>query len=220
MTIAAGTPADIARIQRRTVLVLSAGQVLGGLAAGTTISLGALLAAAVSGDDALSGLATAALTLGSAAVAVPLAALARRRGRRISLTTGMLMALVGVFVVIGGAATSVFPVLLLGFLLVGSGTAVNLQSRFAAADLATDRTRGRDLSLVVWATTIGAVLGPNLVGPSRRSRCISGCCDPILWCSPTASGARRGAEEPPPSRTTIDPASRCSRSSRSRRATA
>ncbi|PZU36732.1 MAG: MFS transporter [Microbacterium sp.] len=167
MTIAAGAPADIARIQRRTVLVLSAGQVLGGLAAGTTISLGALLAAAVSGDDALSGLATAALTLGSAAVAVPLAALARRRGRRISLTTGMLMALAGVFVVIGGAATSLFPVLLLGFLLVGSGTAVNLQSRFAAADLATDRTRGRDLSLVVWATTIGAVLGPNLVGPGE-----------------------------------------------------
>jgi MFS family permease len=167
MTIAAGAPADIARIQRRTVLVLSAGQVLGGLAAGTTISLGALLAAAVSGDDALSGLATAALTLGSAAVAVPLAALARRRGRRISLTTGMLMALAGVFVVIGGAATSFFPMLLLGFLLVGSGTAVNLQSRFAAADLATDRTRGRDLSLVVWATTIGAVLGPNLVGPGE-----------------------------------------------------
>ena len=160
-------PTDIAAVQRRTVLVLAAGQVLGGLALGATISLGALLAADVSGDDALSGLATASLTLGSAALAVPLAALARRRGRRISLSSGMLLALVGVAVVIGAASVRLFPLLLAGFVLVGAGTAANLQSRFAASDLATDSTRGRDLSLVVWATTIGAVLGPNLVGPGE-----------------------------------------------------
>ena len=160
-------PTDIAAVQRRTVLVLAAGQVLGGLALGATISLGALLAADVSGDDALSGLATASLTLGSAALAVPLAALARRRGRRISLSSGMLLALVGVAVVIGAASVRLFPLLPAGFVLVGAGTAANLQSRFAASDLATDSTRGRDLSLVVWATTIGAVLGPNLVGPGE-----------------------------------------------------
>lgn len=167
MTADAGEGAAIRAVQRRTVLVLSLGQVLGGLAAGTTISLGALLAAGVSGDDGLSGLAVAALTLGSAALAVPLASLARTRGRRISLASGMLLALAGVGVVVGAAALDAFPLLLAGFLLVGAGMAVNLQSRFAAADLATDRTRGRDLSLVVWATTIGAVLGPNLVGPGE-----------------------------------------------------
>ena len=165
--VPAQIPTDIAAVQRRTVLVLASGQVLGGLALGATISLGALLAADVSGDDALSGLATASLTLGSAALAVPMAALARRRGRRISLSTGMLIALGGVSVVILAAGLRMFPLLLLGFVLVGSGTAANLQSRFAAADLATDATRGRDLSLVVWATTIGAVLGPNLVGPGE-----------------------------------------------------
>ncbi|MDX2375645.1 MFS transporter [Microbacterium sp. LRZ72] len=164
---AGALPADVSAVQRRTVLVLASGQVLGGLALGATISLGALLAADISGDDALSGLATASLTLGSAALAVPLAALARRRGRRISLSSGMLIALLGVAVVIAAASVRVFPLLLVGFVLVGSGTAANLQSRFAAADLATDATRGRDLSLVVWATTIGAVLGPNLVGPGE-----------------------------------------------------
>ncbi len=170
MSSAAARPAhapDIAAIQRRTVLVLASGQVLGGLALGATISLGALLAADISGDDSLSGLATASLTLGSAALAVPMAALARRRGRRISLSTGMLIALGGVFVVIAAASLRMFPLLLVGFVLIGSGTAANLQSRFAASDLATDATRGRDLSLVVWATTIGAVLGPNLVGPGE-----------------------------------------------------
>src|SRR3546814_14225915 len=60
-----------------------------------------------------------------------------------------------------------FPLLLVAFALVGAGQAANLQSRFAATDLATDATRGRALSLVVWATTIGVVLGPNLVGPGE-----------------------------------------------------
>ncbi|ALJ20057.1 MFS transporter [Microbacterium sp. No. 7] len=157
----------LARVQRRTVAVLSAGQVLGGVAFGATISLGAVLAADVSGDDALSGFATAFVTLGTAAVAVPLATLARRRGRRIGLAIGMVIALLGVGVVVLGAAVRVFPLLIAGFALIGAGQAANLQSRFAAADLATDASRGRDLSVVVWATTIGAVLGPNLVGPGE-----------------------------------------------------
>jgi predicted MFS family arabinose efflux permease len=44
-------------------------------------------------------------------------------------------------------------------------TATNLQSRYAATDLALPARRGRDLSTVVWATVIGSVLGPNLSGP-------------------------------------------------------
>lgn len=157
----------LARLRRRTVGVLASGQILGGIAFGATISLGAVLAADISGDEAFSGLATALVTLGTAALAVPLAALARRRGRRIALAGGMLIALVGVAVVILAAGVRVFPLLLAGFALVGAGQAANLQSRFAAVDLATAATRGRDLSLVVWATTIGAVLGPNLVGPGE-----------------------------------------------------
>ncbi|MFE1644842.1 MFS transporter [Microbacterium sp. P01] len=160
-------PAELQRIQRRTVGVLSAGQVLGGLAFGATISLGAVLARELSGQDALSGLATAAITLGTAIFAVPLARLARLHGRRRALTLGMLVALAGVVVVLGAVSIDSFPLLLVGFGLIGSGQAANLQSRFAAADLATDATRGRDLSLVVWATTVGAVLGPNLVGPGE-----------------------------------------------------
>ncbi|WP_292830818.1 MFS transporter [Microbacterium sp.] len=157
----------LARIRRRTVGVLALGQVLGGVAFGATISLGAVLAADISGDEAFSGLATAFVTLGTAAVAVPLATQARRRGRRIALAIGMLIALLGVGVVIVAVGIRLFPLLLAGFALIGAGQAANLQSRFAAVDLATTASRGRDLSLVVWATTIGAVLGPNLVGPGE-----------------------------------------------------
>lgn len=161
------TAVDLARIQRRTVGVLSLGQVLGGIAFGATLSLGAVLAADIAGDEAYSGLAAASVTFGTAAIAVPLAALARRFGRRVALTTGMATALVGVVLVVTAIGLRSFPLLLASFLLIGGGQAANLQTRFAAADLASDATRGRDLSIVVWATTIGAVLGPNLTGPGE-----------------------------------------------------
>ena len=168
LTPATGVTAEeVAGVQRRTVWVLSLGQVLGGLAFGATLSLGAVLAAELSGEDAFSGLAAAAVTFGTALTAVPLAAIARRRGRRLSLTTGMAVALVGVGLVIVAVSLRAFPLLLVGFLIIGAGQAANLQSRFAAADLATDASRGRDLSIVVWATTVGAVLGPNLTGPGE-----------------------------------------------------
>lgn len=158
-----GAP-QLARIQRRTVATLAGGQVLGGIGFGATVSLGALLAADVSGADEFSGLAVASSTLGSALLAIPLARAAQRRGRRVALTLGMALALVGVIVVIAAAGVRSFPLVLVGFALTGVGQTVNLQSRFAATDLAADATRGRDLSLVVWATTIGSVSGPNLLG--------------------------------------------------------
>lgn len=163
----ATTVVDQTSVQRRTVLVLSIGQVLGGIAFGATVSLGALLAADLSGDDALSGLATASVTLGAALCAIPLARLASRVGRRRALTLGNLFALIGIGVVILAAALRIFPLLLVGILMIGAGNAGNLQSRFAATDLASPKHRGRDLSVVVWATTIGGVSGPLLLGPGE-----------------------------------------------------
>jgi len=157
----------IAAIQRRTVRVLAAGQVLGGIAFGATVSLGALLAADISGEESLSGLATASVTLGASLCAIPLARLAARHGRRRALTLGNLFALVGIAVVLVAAALRVFPLLLLGVVLIGAGNAGNLQSRFAATDLSGTGRRGRDLGTVVWATTVGGVLGPLMLTPGE-----------------------------------------------------
>jgi MFS family permease len=167
-TVAAATSAEsVAALQRRTVRVLAGGQVLGGIAFGATVSLGALLAADLSGQDALSGLATASVTLGASLCAIPLARLAARRGRRFALTLGNLFALVGIAVVLIAVAARAFPLLLAGVVLIGAGNAGNLQSRFAATDLATAARRGRDLGTVVWATTIGGVLGPLMLTPGE-----------------------------------------------------
>ncbi len=158
---------DVLRVQRRTVAVLAAGQVLGGVAFGATVSLGALLAADLSGQESLSGLATASVTLGAALCAIPLARLAAARGRRRALTLGNLFALIGIAVVVTAASLRVFPLLLLGVILIGAGNAGNLQSRFAATDLSDTSRRGRDLGTVVWATTVGGVVGPLMLTPGE-----------------------------------------------------
>ena len=155
------------RLQRKVLIVLATGQVMGGLGVGATLALGALLVAEVSGSSALSGLAATMNTLGAAILAIPLARLAQRRGRRISLTTGALVAILGAAVIITAAVLGSLPLLLIGMGLQGAGMALNLQSRFAATDLALQKTRARDLSLIVWSTTIGSVVGPNLFEPSE-----------------------------------------------------
>lgn len=155
------------RLQRKVLIVLATGQIMGGLGVGATLALGALLVAEVSGSSALSGLAATMNTLGAAILAIPLARLAQRRGRRISLTTGALVAILGASVIITAAVLGSFPLLLVGMGLQGAGLALNLQSRFAATDLALPTTRARDLSLIVWSTTVGSVIGPNLFEPSE-----------------------------------------------------
>ncbi len=152
-------------VQRRIVRVLVIGQVLAGLGQGATGSLGAVLATDVSGSEAWAGSVATASTLGAAAIAIPLARLAAARGRRISLATGALIAAAGSTTTLAAVGLHLFPLLLLGFAMLGVGAAVSLQARFAATDVADPGKRGRDLSIVVWSTTVGAVVGPNLFGP-------------------------------------------------------
>jgi len=159
------SPEFVRLVRIRTRRVLITGQVLAGLGMGSTLSVGAILASHVSGSAAFSGMAATMSTLGAATAAIPLAMLANKRGRSLALATGASAAALGAFLCILAAEFQSFAVLLVGLAFVGVGTAVNLQSRFAATDLSEPTTRGRDLSLVVWATTVGAVAGPNLIGP-------------------------------------------------------
>jgi MFS family permease len=158
---------DLVAVQRRAVRVLVTGQVLGGVAIGATLAIGAVLAAEISGSDAWAGAAATLSTLGAAAASIPLARLAARSGRRPALATGVLVSAAGCVVTVAAAGIRSFPLLLLGFAMLGVGVSVSLQSRFAATDIASSERRGRDLSIVVWSTTVGAVLGPNLFGPGE-----------------------------------------------------
>lgn len=156
---------DVAQIQRRSLAVLGGGVAFAGLGITVGITVGGLLAREVAGTDTAAGLGQTAGVLGAAVLAVPLAAISDRGGRRAGLATGFAVAVVGALVAVLAAQLSSLALLLAGLFLFGASTACGLQARYAAADLAAPERRGRDLSLVVWATTLGSVVGPLLAGP-------------------------------------------------------
>ncbi|MGY1810539.1 MFS transporter [Blastococcus sp. SYSU D00669] len=156
---------DTLAVQRRTVGVLSGAVALAGLGVTVGITVGGLLARDVAGTDSAAGLGQTAGVLGAAVIAVPLARLSDRSGRRTGLAAGYGVAVLGAVLTVVAAALSSLALLLVGLFAFGAATACGLQARYAAADLAAPERRGRDLSLVVWATTVGSVLGPNLAGP-------------------------------------------------------
>lgn len=153
-----------AELQRTTLRVLVASNVLGGVAVASGFAVAGLLAENISGSTSMAGLVATSTTLGAAILAVPLARLARSRGRRVSLTVGYLLATIGAVLSIVAAQVNSLALLLVAGCLFGSGSASNLQSRYAATDSADPTRVARSLSLVVWATTIGVVVGPNLTG--------------------------------------------------------
>lgn len=158
--------AQVESVQRRTVASLVISQALGGVGVSTGIAVSALLAEDILGSPDLAGLASTTQVLGAAAAAYLIATLSNRHGRRRGLAVGYVLGGVGALLAVLAATVSSFPLLLGAAALVGSATAAGSQSRFAATDLAVAGTSARALSTVVWATTIGAVLGPNLVGPA------------------------------------------------------
>ena len=153
-------------LQRRTIKVLATTQVLSGVGVAGTVATGSLLVASISNSETLAGLAQTSSVLGAAAMAIPLSKLTQRGGRRLGLSIGYFIGFIGaLFAIFGGSQRDLIP-MLIGTFLVGAASASGYQARFAAIDLAQDEHRSKQLSYVVWGSTVGAVAGPNLMGPS------------------------------------------------------
>lgn len=157
---------DLRAVQRRTVRVLVVVQAVGAVGITIGIATASLLARDLSGSEAMSGLAQTAQVLGAAVISFLLAGLMGRRGRRLGLLTGYVLGSTGAVLAVAAGVVSSMALLLLGAVLLGAATSANNAARYAATDLAGEHDRARSLSLVVWATTIGAVAGPNLSGPA------------------------------------------------------
>ncbi|MCX4761174.1 MFS transporter [Streptomyces sp. NBC_01275] len=185
-TVAPVGAESLPALRRRTTAVLVTSQILGGLGVATGIALASVLARQVSGTEALSGLAPTATVTGTAVLSMPMAALMTARGRRPGLVLAYLVGALGAGVVVVAARIGSFPLLLGGMAAFGAASSANLQARFAAADLAEPQRRARAISHVVWATTLGAVVGPNIAAPAGRS--VSGLgipatAGPFLWAA-------------------------------------
>lgn len=155
---------DLARLQKRTLAVLVVAQVCSGAGLAAGITVGALLAQDMLDSTAWSGLPSALFTFGSAGAALVVGRLSQRFGRRPGLAVGYATGAVGSLGIVAAAVLDNVVLLFVALLVYGSGTATNLQARYAGADLARPDHRARAISTVLVATTLGAVAGPNLVG--------------------------------------------------------
>jgi MFS family permease len=162
------TQEQTARGPRADRIRLVCAQLLCGVGIASGVAVGGLLAERVSGTVQAAGFAQTAVVVGAGLVAMPLARLAALRGRRWSLSLGFGLAAVGAVIILVAVAMSQFWLLLAGMMFFGSGTATNLQSRYAATELVDTANQARAMSIVLWATTVGSVAGPNLSDPGSR----------------------------------------------------
>lgn len=154
------------RAQRRILIVLVAAQVFSGAGLAAGVTVGALLAQDMLGSTGLAGLPSALGTAGSVLAAGAVGRISQARGRRPGLAAGYLTGAVGSAGVIVAAVAGSAVLLFLSLFIYGAGMSTNLQARYAGADLAAPGRRGRAVSTVLVATTVGGVVGPLLAAPT------------------------------------------------------
>jgi MFS family permease len=125
----------------------------------------ALAAPQLTGSRATSGLPSAAAIAGTALASVVLSTLMARRGRRSGIVAGLAVGSAGSMIGLLSILSASFALLIAGSLLIGFANSASQLTRYAAADLSPDAP-GSAVGLVVWGSTVGAVIGPNLVAPA------------------------------------------------------
>lgn len=148
--------------------VLFVAQVSGSTGQSIGMAVGSILAAGITGTNTWSGLPVAIAALGTALASWPLARLMARSGRRPGLALGYGLAVGGAVLGMVGAAVGSFALFLGGMMLFGTASTSNLLARYAAADVSSPAQRGRAMGLIVWGSTVGSILGPNLMAPALR----------------------------------------------------
>jgi MFS family permease len=150
-------------LRRRSVWTLVAGVALGSTGHIAAITVATIAARDLSDTAALAGLPGSSVVLGTAIGAALLGWLMSRRGRRLGLSAGYVIGVVGAVLAAAAIILRSLPLLLFGTLLIGFGQSSNQQSRYAAADMYPASRRASAIGVVVWGATVGAVVGPNLV---------------------------------------------------------
>ncbi|MDN5806578.1 MFS transporter [Brevibacterium sp.] len=156
------------KTRMRAQAKLITAQLLSGAGIASGYAVGGLLAEEITGKTSMAGIAQMSVILGAGLIAYPLAVLAGKAGRRTALTLGFGIGALGATVVLLGVAFQLLPLFMLGMMMCGSATASGLQARYAAVDLVDPKSAGRAMSLVVWATTVGSVLGPSFTEPGAH----------------------------------------------------
>jgi MFS family permease len=154
--------------RRALMTTLFAAQVSASTGFTMSLAVGSIMAAAITGTNTWSGLPVALGALGGAAASWPLARLMNRFGRRPGLALGYVVAVGGAGLGMVAVMRQSFLLFLVGMALFGIANASNMLARYAAADISVGPQRGRAMGLIVWGSTVGSIIGPNLMDLAVR----------------------------------------------------
>ncbi|HYL81559.1 MAG TPA: MFS transporter, partial [Candidatus Acidoferrum sp.] len=165
---------DYNRIARKItwVLFLSQGLSSAGFIAAFTVN--ALVAVDLTGRTAMAGVPGALYVLGQACGAAVWGCSMDWIGRRRGLAYGQILGVIGSLVAMAAVVHRSFPFFLIGLIFVGMARSAVDLGRFAAAEVHLPSARGRAISTLVLGSTVGAICGPLLVGPTGRLAVASG----------------------------------------------
>ena len=159
---------DFSRIARKITVVLFLSQSLSSAGFIAAFTVNAIVGVDLSGQPAMAGVPGAVYVLGQAFGALVWGLSMERIGRRGGLALGQVIGVIGSAIAVFSVANRSLAFFLAGLVLVGiARSAVDL-GRFAAAEVHLPEKRGRAISHVVLGSTVGAVFGPLLVGPTGK----------------------------------------------------
>jgi MFS family permease len=157
---------DYSPVARRTTLILFTAQSLASAGFIAAATLNAILGAKLANSAVWAGLPSAVYLLAGAFAALFWGRLMDVIGRRNGIASGLLIGAVGSGLVVYAVRVTSLGIFLLGMALMGIANAAVALGRFAAAEVNLPENRGRAISYVVLGGTVGAILGPLLVGPT------------------------------------------------------
>jgi MFS family permease len=158
----------LGRSARRLTWVLFAAQSMASAGFIAAATLASILGAELAGSTAWAGVPSSVYLLGTAGAALAWGYLMDVLGRRGGLVLGLLLGTLGGALAFLAVDAGSFVLFLIGLALMGVASAAVTLGRFAAAEVHPPAERGRAISTVVLGGTVGAILGPLLVGPAGK----------------------------------------------------
>ncbi|MEK6275194.1 MAG: MFS transporter [Actinomycetota bacterium] len=135
----------------------------------------------VTGFRSLLGLGPAIYLAAAALSALPVGRAMDRFGRVPVIATGFVLGSLGCVVTAAGTHWDSAVAVIAGFLLLGVSGSVTLLIRTAAGDMYPPERRARGISLVLFGSVFGAILGPALFGPLFSDKDVAASTLTVPW---------------------------------------
>jgi MFS family permease len=166
MSAVAETPFEAAagdRLAKRNAFVLATAQALAGANNSVIFATGGILGAMMAPDKSLATLPLSMVVCGMAAGSLPVGALARRFGRRLTYQLGAVIGTIAGLIAYTAITHGSFWLYLAATFCGGVYAASHMSYRFAAADTASPAFRPKAVAWVMAGGLFAAFIGPQLV---------------------------------------------------------